>query len=158
MIEARVRTAWTVAAALLATAAAAGHAQAPCRFHVPADLDAVSARWWADCPGGMAEAPGVLRAGTGEPFAFFAGRMRAGLPASGLLMLRDGGWIAAVRFDRGLRAVVGNGPQPAQDDRVFAQAVAGARAAAVRFRRAGNAASAAYYDRLARRIVDGRPE
>ena len=147
------------AAAAFAMLLAAGHAGAapPCRFKVPADLDAAPARWLGECGNGTAEGLGVLRAGTGEPFAFFAGRMRGGMPMHGLLMLRSGSWMVPVRFDGSLRAVSQNG-HPEQEDRVFADAQAAARSTAARFRQAGNAASADYYTRLARRIVDGRPE
>ncbi len=73
-------------------------------------------------------------------------------------MLREGGWMVAVAFDENLKAVQNGGLHPEWDDRAFAQAHAGARAAATWFKQQGNAASAAYYNRLAQRILDGRPE
>jgi len=146
-----------MAAALLLMAGQTG-AEPPCRFKVPADLDAAPARWLGECGKGTAEGLGILRAGTGEPYAFFAGRMKGGLPVHGLLMLRSGGWMVPVRFDGALRTVSQDGLHPEQDDRVFADAEAAARATAARLRRTGNATSAAYYVRLARQIVDGRPE
>ncbi|RZM34976.1 MAG: hypothetical protein EOP67_14190, partial [Sphingomonas sp.] len=66
-------------------------AEPPCRFKVPADLDAAPARWLGECGKGTAEGLGIMRAGTGEPYAFFAGRMKGGVPVHGLLMLRSGG-------------------------------------------------------------------
>jgi hypothetical protein len=130
----------------------------PCRFEAPSDLDASPARWLGECPQGAAQGLGVLRGGTGEPFAFFAGVMQQGRPTEGLLMLREGGWMVAVAFDEDLKTVQNGGLHPEWDDRAFAQAHGGALATASWFRRQGNAASAAYYARLAQSIMDGRPE
>jgi hypothetical protein len=131
---------------------------AACRFTAPPDLDAAPSKWLGDCRAGAADGLGVLRAGSGEPYAFFAGRMERGRPVQGLLMLRDGLWMAAIRFDAKARAVSSDGLRPELDDQLFAQARAAALDTAARFRRAGNKASADYYMRLARKIVDGRPE
>ncbi len=140
------------------TGTAAAQPKPSCRVEAPADLDASPARWLGACPNGAAEGPGILRSGDHEPYAFFAGRMQAGRPVDGLLMLSAGGWMVAVRFDASLHVVSSDGLDPKVDDRVFAQARAAALATAETFRRAGNTASADYYTRLAQRIVDGRPE
>ncbi|WP_369935961.1 hypothetical protein [Xanthomonas tesorieronis] len=131
---------------------------APCRFEAPADLDAAPARWLGDCQQGAADGLGIVRAGTAEPYAFFAGRMQDGRPAQGVLLLHEGGLMAAVRFDAALRAVSSDGLHPDEDDRVFAQARAAALETAARLRQQGNRASADYYTALARRIDDSRAE
>ena len=101
---------------------------------------------------------GVLRAGTGEPHFFFVGRMRRRMPAHALLMLRSGNRIVPAGFDAALHAISQDGLHAAQDDLVFKDAEAAARAAADRFRGAGTPALAAQYERSARRIVERRPE
>ncbi|NYF22838.1 hypothetical protein HDC36_004328 [Xanthomonas sp. JAI131] len=131
---------------------------APCRFEAPADLDAAPARWLGGCRHGAADGLGIVRAGTAEPYAFFAGRMQEGRPAEGLLMLHEGGLMVAVRFDAALRVVSSDGLRPNEDDRVFAQARAAALETAARLRQEGNQASAAYYAALAQRITESRPE
>jgi hypothetical protein len=153
--------AWLVAVVM---APAAGHAAeplppaTPCRFEAPADLDAAPARWLGECPQGAAEGLGVLRGGTGEPYAYFAGVMHQGRPAEGLLMLKAGGWMLAVAFDESLKVVSNGGLHPEWDDRAFERAHAGALATAGWFKRQGNQGSAAYYTRMAQSIIDGRPE
>jgi hypothetical protein len=156
-----------LAVTLAATPAPAASAPLPpastqgapaCRFTAPPDLDAAPVHWLGGCQAGAADGLGVLRAGSGEPYAFFAGRMGKGRPVQGLLMLRDGLWMAAIRFDAKGRGVSSDGLRPELDDQLFAQARAAALDTAARFRRAGNKASADYYTRLARKIVDGRPE
>ncbi len=131
---------------------------AACRFDMPADLGATPGRWLGACPDGTADGLGVIRAGTAEPYAFFVGRMQGGRPADGLLILREGGWMVAVRFDAGLHVVSSDGLKPEDDDRVFQQAHAAALETAARFRQEGNKASADYYTLLGRRITEGRPE
>ncbi|MET0548340.1 MAG: hypothetical protein ABW002_03595 [Xanthomonas sp.] len=147
-----------VIAACASLSAMAAPPTADCRFQPPADLDAAPARWLGECRDGAAEGLGIVRAGRAEPYAFFAGRMQDGRPASGLLLLRAGGMQVAMRFDAALHAVDSDGLRPEQDDRVFAQARDAALAAAARLRRQGNPASAAYYTALAQRIVDSRAE
>jgi hypothetical protein len=150
-----------VMSAVLLLGPGAGMASAAtpsCRAQAPADLDASPTHWLGACGSGAAEGLGVLRGGAGRPYAFFVGRMQAGRPTDGLLMLRAGGWMLAVRFDARLRVVSSDGIHPEEDDRVFAQARAAALETAAIFRRAGNGSSADYYSRLAQRIVDDRPE
>ena len=130
----------------------------PCRFEAPADLDAAPARWLGGCRNGAADGLGIVRGGTAEPYAFFAGRMQEGRPAEGLLMLHAGGLMVAVRFDAALRVVSSDGLRPNEDDRVFAQARAAALETAARLRQQGNRASADYYAALAQRITESRAE
>lgn len=101
---------------------------------------------------------GVLRAGTGEPYAFSVGRMRRRMPVHALLMLRSGNRMVPAGFDAALHAISQDCLHTEQDDLVFKDAEPAARATADRFRGASNPASAAQYERLARRIVDRRPE
>ncbi|WP_369942466.1 hypothetical protein [Xanthomonas medicagonis] len=145
-------------AACAALPALAAPPAAPCRFEAPADLDAAPARWLGECRNGAADGLGIVRAGTAEPYAFFAGRMQDGRPAQGLLLLHAGGLMAAVRFDATLRAVASDGLRPDEDDHVFAQARAAALETSARLRQQGNRASADYYTALARRIDDSRAE
>ena len=107
---------------------------------------------------GRADGLGVLRGGTGEPHFFFVGRMRRRMPAHALLMLRSGNRMVPAGFDAALHAISQDCLHTEQDDLVFKDAEAAARATADRFRGASNPASAAQYERLARRIVDRRPE
>ena len=129
-----------------------------CQFQTPADLDAAPARWLGACINGAADGLGIIRAGTEEPYAFFAGQMQGGRPTEGLLVLREGGWMVAVRFDEAFRVVSSGGLRPEEDDHVFAQAHAAALETAARFRQDGNRGSADYYASLAQRITEGRPE
>lgn len=147
-----------VIAACTSLSAMAAPPTPACRFQAPADLDAAPTRWLGECRDGAAEGLGIVRAGSAEPYAFFAGRMQDGRPANGLLLLRAGGMQVAVRFDDALHAVDSDGLRPEQDDRVFAQARDAALATAARLRRQGNQASADYYTALAQRIVDSRAE
>lgn len=145
-------------AACASLPAVAASATAACRFQAPADLDAAPARWLGGCRDGVADGLGVVRAGTAEPYAFFAGRMQGGQPAQGVLLLHAGGLMVAVGFDPALRAVSSDGLRPEEDDLVFAQARAAALDTAARLRREGNLGSADYYAALAQRIVDSRAE
>jgi len=90
---------------------------------------------------------GTLRvAGKGGPRLFF-GRMAAGRPISGVMPTPAGDWIPAWRFDTALRPR--DDPSGSRQTSVdtFRIAAAGAAEAARRFRAAGNAGSAAFYDR-----------
>lgn len=158
MVGTTTRLFGLLVAAGASMAAMASPPTEPCRFDAPADLDAAPARWLGSCRNGAADGLGVVRAGTAEPYAFFAGRMLGGRPAEGLLLLHEGGMMVAVRFDAALRVVNSDGLRPAEDDRVFAQAQAAALETAARFRQEGNRASADYYAALAQRIVVSRPE
>ena len=80
---------------------------------------------------------------TGEPYAFSVGRMRRRMPAHALLMLRSGNRMVPVGFNATLHTISQDGLHPEQDDLVFKDAEAAARATADRFRGAGNPASAA---------------
>lgn len=141
----------------LAPAGSARSAPA-CRAEVPAELSSASALWLGDCRGGAADGLGVSRAGTGEPYEFFAGRMRGGRLVDGVLVLKSGLMMVAVRFDAARRVVVSDGLRPAEDEAVFRTATAAAQSVARRFAASGNRGSAAYYAALARRIETAPPE
>jgi hypothetical protein len=99
-----------------------------------------------------------MRSGVGEPCDFFAGRMRAGRPVDGVLVLSSGLMMVAVRFDANRRVVVSDGSRPAEEEAVFRTATAGAEAVAKRMATVGNKGSAAYYTALAKRIRNAPPE
>ena len=153
----------TAAAACQAPAkSAAGNAteiaSKPRRADVPAELTAAPAQWLGECRNGVADGPGVTRAGRAAPYEFFAGRMREGRLVDGVLVLRSGLMMVAVRFDAQRRVVVSDGLRPSEDESVFHTATAAAEAVSQRFARAGNRASAAYYAALATRIRNAPPE
>jgi hypothetical protein len=143
-------------AALSRSAPASG--PAACRADVPADLTLAPAHWLGDCPDGAAEGLGILRAGTAEPYEFFAGRMHQGHLVDGLLLLEQGTMMAAVRFDATRHVVSSDGLHPAEDDTLFRNATAAASAVSKRFAAAGNRGSATYYARLAVKIKNSQPE
>ena len=130
----------------------------PCRAQTPAEITTTAARWLGDCPNGIADGLGVMRSGAGEPYEFFAGRMRAGRLVDGVLVLKSGLMMVAVRFDANRRVVVSDGLRPSEDEAVFRTATAGAEAVAKRMASAGNKGSAAYYTALAKRIREAPPE
>lgn len=140
--------------ALVATASAtaadpADAAGAPgCRFERPAGWTETTLRWTGDCAGGHAQGLGVLRAYSGTLASrLFFGRLQGGRLDIGVVELPEG--YQAGRFDAG--------QLQRSDERsvvlqAFEQAQAAARAAAARFRQAGNEASARFYDDKARQL------
>ncbi|MGH6613450.1 hypothetical protein [Sphingomonas sp.] len=132
--------------------------QKPCRAEVPAELTTAPAHWLGDCPNGMAEGLGVTRAGGAAPYEFFAGRMRDGQLVDGVLVLKSGLMMVAIRFDAQRRVVVSDGLRPSEDEAVFRTATAAAEAVSKRMAATGNRSSAAYYTGLAKRIRNAPPE
>ncbi|RZL81870.1 MAG: hypothetical protein EOP66_05530 [Sphingomonas sp.] len=120
-----------------------------CRVQVPADLDSGNAVWLGACARGRAQALGVLRVGARAPYQFFLGRVEAGRPVTGVLVLDRSQLMDAVRFDSALRAVHTDGLKPGEIEGVFRIASAGAQAAAQRFLASGNRSSAAFYAKMA---------
>ena len=156
MANLAIRALCTAAVALAAATPLFGQT-AGCRFAAPTELDARPSAWLGECRNGAADGLGVIRAGTREPYSFFAGRMAHGRPANGLLLLQTG-MMAAIRFDASGRVVSSDGLHPQQDEHIFAQAQNAARAVSARFAKAGNPRSATYYKQLARRILVSQPE
>lgn len=125
---------------------------AHCRFVVPEGLVLGDVRWSGACRSGLADGLGVLREyRQARVERLFYGRMAAGQPAIGVVDLGDG--FMAGRFDGGQLV------RDADRDTLieaFDEASLAARQMAERFRHAGNAASARYYEgkaaQLARQI------
>jgi hypothetical protein len=159
-----MRPRWIVATALAATLglAATGPAAPPaaaCHATPPAALKTSGqARWLGDCPAGAATGLGVMRIGSAEPYKFFVGEMKGGLPVRGLMMLSSDGWEMAAHFDAAGQNQSPRSWDPKDWDAMFALAVRAAHSTAQRFAATGNRPSAAYYDRLAGKIRDGQPE
>lgn len=164
-------SATTIAATgLLATAAAcqvpasgtaakpSGVAAQPCRAEMPADLTTAPGHWLGECKNGMAEGLGVTRSGRAAPYEFFAGRMRDGHLVDGVLLLKSGLMMVAIRFDEQRRVVVSDGLRPSEDEAVFRIGSAAAEAVSKRFAAAGSRSSATYYANLAKKIRDAPPE
>lgn len=131
---------------------------ARCATVVPAEIRGGPSNWLGECANGKAAGVGVLRVGARAPFSFFFGRMIAGMPRTGLVMLGSGNIMPT----RGLSAtgtVLPIGGDNAQEqDRAWADAAAGARLAARRYAAAGNKGSASYYTGWARKIETQRQE
>ena len=149
-------------AATLATGAAAPVprpvAAPACAAAVPAEFALRPARWLGGCALGKADGLGVMRFGAAAPFAFFAGRMRAGRPVTGMLINPDGLFRPARGFDARLGAIDTDGNRPAEQDAVFRLASRAAEATARRFAATGNPGSAGFYHAMAERIGNGQPE
>lgn len=134
-------------------AAAPGWAGAPaCTWSTPQPWPAdVTTRWSGACKGGQAQGRGVLRAlRAGALEQAFYGRYERGRPALGVVEV-DGGYRAG-RFGP-------DGQVLADGDRnttieAFDEAAAAARGMAAGLRRAGNAASARFYEAKARRLAE----
>jgi hypothetical protein len=147
-----------VALSLAATAACGKPATVPaCRIAPLGDFHAMPAQWLGACQGGQADGLGVVRAGSAEPYRFFAGEAHAGRPAKGLIVTDDG-WFAAAGFDTSGRRLDIHSGNPNDYHSLFLLAARAAHATARQFAAAGNAGSAAYYERLAKKIADGEPE
>ena len=146
-----------LAAMLLLPAASTSLASAPCSVVAPAEFKRSQIQWLGDCRGGLAEGKGIIRAGSAEPYQFFAGEIHAGRPVRGLLLIGDD-WFAAAGFDPdGHRQDIRSG-DPNEYHALFVVAAGAAETAARHFAAAGNRSSAAYYHRLAKKIVSGEPE
>ncbi|MBN3723152.1 hypothetical protein G3N92_02990 [Burkholderia sp. Ac-20379] len=148
----------TLGAAFICTAAAAAAADdVACRAAAPAEFAGQAARWLGPCPGGAADGAGVMRVGTAEPYQFFLGDMKAGRPMRGL-MITSTGLEPVEQFDSGLNNATSRSMEGSTSDSLFDLAVNAAHLTAKRFTAAGNRGSAAYYERLAKRVRDSQPE
>lgn len=131
---------------------------AACATIVPAEIKGAPSRWLGECASGKATGVGALRVGVRAPFAFFFGRMVAGKPQTGLVMLSSGN----VMPTRGLSAtgaiVPVSGENAQEQDRAWADAAAGARLVARRYAATGNRGSSVYYTGWVRKIETQRPE
>jgi hypothetical protein len=128
-----------------------------CRAAAPVVLTAQPARWLGDCVNGVAEGLGVMRAGSMEPYQFFVGEMRAGVPVRGMLKEADG-WEMAAHFDTARAGISPRSWDPKDSHAIYILAARAAQTTAARFSSSGNRNSAAYYERLAREIYHGEPE
>lgn len=131
---------------------------AGCATIVPADMKGPQPRWLGTCTAGKAAGVGVLRVGARAPFSLFFGRVAAGRPQTGLIMLASGNMMQIRGVTDTGAVMAADGEHLAEQDRAWADAVAGARLVARRFTAAGNKGSAAYYARWAHRIETQRPE
>ena len=129
-----------------------------CSTVVPAQIRGPQPRWLGDCTAGKAAGVGVLRVGSGTSFGFFFGRVAAGKPQTGLIMLRDGNMMEIQGVTTSGAVIPTDGLDMRQGNRAWADAAAGARLVARRFAASGNAGSSAYYARWARKIETQRPE
>lgn len=146
-----------IAAMLLLPQASTSLASAPCRFVAPAEFKHFQIQWLGDCRSGLAEGKGIIRAGSAEPYRFFAGEIHAGKPVRGLLLIGED-WFAAAGFaPDGHRQDIWSG-DPNEYHALFVMAADAAETAARHFAAVGNRSSAAYYHRLAKKIVSGEPE
>ncbi|RYF10595.1 MAG: hypothetical protein EOO77_21200 [Oxalobacteraceae bacterium] len=130
----------------------------PCRWTIPIDVTQRPVRWLGSCKAGLAEGTGILRAGVGEPYDFFLGRMSGGRPVDGIIVAHGTEWLAAYGFDArgGIRpAPSANGQQ---FEALFGQAAAAAEATARSMDGAGNRQSARYYRTLAQKVRRALPE
>ncbi len=129
------------------TEAAREYGLPQCRFARPADFVG-TLHWDGGCVNGRADGLGVLRGHRPkQPPQLFLGRMRAGQLAQGVVEV-EGGYLAGVFEDGKLR----RSEDRADYLRAFDEAAAAAREAALRFRKAGNGASAHFYDDRAAKL------
>jgi hypothetical protein len=138
---------------LLWLAATTAWAAAPaCQWATPQPWpDGVVTRWSGPCKAGQAHGRGVLRAlRAGVLEQAFYGRYEHGRPVFGVVEL-DGGYRAG-RF--GPDGQVVDDGERNTTIQAFDEAAAAARAAASGFRRAGNLASARFYETKARRLAE----
>lgn len=138
------------ASAAVASADAQGWSgPARCRFSVPEGFAARDLRWTGGCRGGLAQGRGVLRAlQGGRVLRLFYGRLEAGLPAQGVV--EEDGSYRAGRFEAG--RLVADGERNTLIA-AFDEASAAARQVADGYRKAGNAASARFYQDKARQLA-----
>lgn len=140
------------------TSSARAHFPSRCFAIAPAAICGPSVQWLGPCVAGKAEGLGILRVGSRAPFAFLIGRMKAGRASSGHVVELNGSYMEAMAFDGRGEAILADGEHIPEQDKVWAEAVKAARSVAVRFAKAGNSSSAAYYRRFADEIEHGRPE
>ena len=129
--------------------APAAAATRTCAATPPAELTARPMTWLGPCAGGRAEQLGVLRLGAAAPHQFSLGRMRAGKPVQGVLILNASQVKDAVRFDGGMNAVYSDPNRQGEIESVFRVASSAAAATARRFKGSGNAGSARFYRDMA---------
>lgn len=98
-----------------------------------------------------------MRGGTGEPFDFFLGEMRNGAPVRGMVIVTDGA-EAVTQFDVAHRNANPRSGDPNEFHAVYVLATRAAMLTAQHYAALGNWGSAAYYQRLAKKIRDGEPE
>jgi hypothetical protein len=127
---------------------------ASCRFAVPSALGKGTAFWMGDCTSGHAEGHGVIRLqpkSGGAPHLFY-GLLKAGIPQTGILQLAEDQWQPIWHFDANMAAVENTSGDMQVAINALRAAAKGAHETSKRYRTAGNAASAGYYDRLAKRF------
>jgi hypothetical protein len=125
-----------------------------CRLALPSALGEGSALWMGGCASGHAEGYGVIRLqpkGGASPHLFF-GSLKAGIPQTGVLQLAEDQWQPIWHFDADMKAVDNTAGDMQVTIDAFRAAAKGAHEASKRYRAAGNAASATYYDHLAKRF------
>ncbi len=121
---------------------------AHCRFVAPQGWPARGVRWTGACRAGFAQGLGTLRAYNGGRVArAFYGRLQAGQSALGVID-QDDGFIAG-RFEAG--RVLDDGERNTLI-LAFGEASAAAWQMADGYRRAGNAASARFYENKAKQL------
>jgi hypothetical protein len=140
-----------VAFFLLVTVAFPVGAKTPaCSFTPPKDWTTSETRWHGACVKGRADGVGILRhVSNGKVDRVFYGKLSAGVPSLGVIEINDG-YIAG-RFVDG--EVVRNDDRNALI-RAFAEAEKAAKAAANRFAREGNEASAKHYRERAKALAN----
>ena len=120
-----------------------------CRFVAPEGLPVRDVRWSGSCRAGLAQGRGTLRSYEGGRVArVFYGSFDGGQPVLGVIE-QDGGFLAG-RFEAG--KIVNNGERNTLI-KAFEEASAAARQMAEVYRRAGNAASARYYQEKAKQFL-----
>ncbi|HEY4251812.1 MAG TPA: hypothetical protein VGM87_11445 [Roseomonas sp.] len=121
-----------------------------CRFVAPRSLTAGPTTWSGACPDGRASGIGMLRRRDGAVagFAFF-GKMRDGIPQLGVVDLGDG--YQAGRFTAGDIGVERSVEMQVTID-AFTIAATAARAVSARYAAEHNAASARYYESIAKTL------
>lgn len=119
-----------------------------CRFVAPEGLPTRDLRWSGSCRAGLAEGRGTLRsyAGGRAPRVFY-GTLNAGQPVLGVI--DQGGGFVAGRFEAG--KLVHDGERNTLI-KAFEEAALAARQMAEVYRRAGNLASARFYQAKAQQF------
>jgi hypothetical protein len=133
---------------LLCSMPQAGLSKAACEFNVPDDWSRKTTQWDGNCLAGRAEGLGVLKEYSNKKVKrFFFGRLKGGEIEFGVIDQEEG-------FVAGSFA---NGQPISSDDRqtfinAFNEAEKAASQAASRFNKAGNRASAGFYERKAKEL------
>jgi hypothetical protein len=155
-----VEAAAVVAAASVAASPAAAMAAAPaaaalagaanCRFELPAGWNSADVRWTGECSNGHAQGRGVLREfSAGKVARIFFGTLEQGRLQWGAIDQPDG--YVAGRFEAG--KAVADGERSALI-KAFNEASAAAKSVAEGYQKAGNAASAKFYEDKARQLAN----